>query len=402
MEPVDRKPFRVAVLNSHPIQYFAPLYAYLNRDQALEVTALYCSDISLRGGMDPGFGQAVTWDVDLLAGYPSIFLGPNARQRVPGGFWSLVCPEVWAEVRSGRYDAVWLHGYAYAADLIALVAARSRGLPVFYRSETHLGLRRSGWKRRTRDAVLSFAARFIDRFLAIGTANRDYYRALGVPAPKIFDVPYTVDNERFIAAARLSDDERAAVRQRFGLPPDRPVVLFASKLLARKHPDDVVRAIARLRDEGVMASLLFIGAGEREASLRSLVVEYNLTGLVSFGGFVNQSELPKVYAASDVFVLPAENEPWGLIVNEVMCAGMPVIVASEVGCVPDLVHDGRNGLLVQAGDVASLTAALRRLLVDDRERVAMGQKGLEMIRDWSYERCRRGVLAAAKGGHAER
>ena len=139
-----------------------------------------------------------------------------------------------------------------------------------------------------------------------------------------------------------------------------------------------------------------------EASLRSLVVEYNLTGLVSFGGFVNQSELPKVYAASDVFVLPAENEPWGLIVNEVMCAGVPVIVASEVGCVPDLVHDGRNGLLMQAGDVASLTAALRRMLVDDRERVAMGRKGLEMIRDWSYERCRRGVLAAAKGGHAER
>jgi glycosyltransferase involved in cell wall biosynthesis len=399
---VDRKPFRVAVLNSHPIQYFAPLYAYLNRDPALEVTALYCSDISLRGGMDPGFGQSVTWDVDLLGGYPSIFLGPNARQRVPGGFWSLVCPEVWAEVRSGRYDAVWLHGYAYAADLIALLAARSRGLPVFYRSETHLGLRRSGWKRRIRDAVLSFAARFIDRFLAIGTANRDYYRALGVPEPKIFDVPYTVDNERFIAAARLSDDERVAVRQRFGLPPDRPVVLFASKLIARKHPDDVVRAVARLRDEGVMASLLFIGAGELEATLRSLVVEYNLTGLVSFGGFVNQSELPKVYAASDVFVLPAENEPWGLIVNEVMCAGVPVIVASEVGCVPDLVHDGRNGLLMQAGDVASLTAALRRLLVDDRERVAMGQKGLEMIRDWSYERCRRGVLAAAKGGHAQR
>src|SRR5687767_14227104 len=157
---MDQKPFRVAVVNSHPIQYFAPLYAYLNQDPALEVTALYCSDISLRGGMDPGFGQAVKWDVDLLAGYRSIFLGENARRRVPGGFWSLVCPELWGEVRSGRYDAVWLHGYAYAADLIALVAAKSRGLPVFYRSETHLRLRRSGWKRRVRDGVLAVGARF--------------------------------------------------------------------------------------------------------------------------------------------------------------------------------------------------------------------------------------------------
>lgn len=399
---MDQKPFRVAVVNSHPIQYFAPLYAYLNQDPALEVTALYCTDISLRGGMDPGFGQAVKWDVDLLAGYRSVFLGENARRRVPGGFWSLVCPELWAEVRSGRYDAVWLHGYAYSADLIALVAAKSRGLPVFYRSETHLKLRRSGWKRRVRDGVLSAGARFVDRFLAIGTANRDYYRSLGVPENKIVDVPYTVDNDRFITAARLSDADRVAMRQKFGLPPNRPVVLFASKLIARKHPDDVVRAVARLRDEGVMASLLFIGAGEMEASLRSLVVEYNLSGFVSFGGFVNQAELPRVYALSDIFVLPAENEPWGLIVNEVMCAGLPVIVASEVGCVPDLVHDGRNGLLMQAGDVDSLTTALRRLLTDDQERAAMGQKSLALIRNWSYERCRLGVLAAAKGSHAER
>jgi glycosyltransferase involved in cell wall biosynthesis len=399
---MEVKPFRVAVLNSHPIQYFAPLYAYLNRDPGLEITALYGSDISLRGGVDVGFGQEVTWDVDLLGGYRPVFLGERSRHRVPAGYWSLVCPEVWAEIRKGSYDAVWLHGYAYAADLIALLAAKSRGLPVFYRSETHLGLSRSGWKRRLRDGVLSIGARFIDAFLAIGSANRDYYRTLGVPARKIFNVPYTVDNDRFIAAARLPESERMAVRQRFGLPPDRPVVLFASKLIARKHPEAAVKAVARLRDEGINASLALIGSGEMEASLRSLVLDYNLADHVAFGGFVNQAELPRIYGASDIFVLPAENEPWGLIVNEVMCAGLPVVVAAHVGCVPDLVHDGRNGLVVQAGDVTSLQAALRRLLTDERERVAMGRKSLEMIREWSYEQCRIGLLAAVKGVHAQR
>jgi glycosyltransferase involved in cell wall biosynthesis len=391
----------VAVVNSHPIQYFAPLYAYLNRDQSLEVTALYCSDISLRGGRDAGFGQDVKWDVDLLEGYRSVFLG-DAKRRVPAGFWSLVCPEVWSEVRSGRYDAVWLHGYAYAVDLLALVAAKSRGLPVFYRSETHLGLQRSGWKRGLRDKVLAIGARFIDRFLAIGTANREYYRSLGVPDQKIVDVPYTVDNDRFIAGANRSDDERAEIRRRFGLPADRPLVLYASKLTQRKHPDAVVKAIARLRDDGVPVSLLIVGAGEMEPALRALVVDYNLAGVVAFAGFVNQAELPGVYAASDVFVLPAENEPWGLIVNEVMCAGLPVIVGAEVGCVRDLVHEGRNGLLVGAGDVAALTSALRRLLENNREREAMGREGLAMIRDWSYERCRRGLVAAATGVHVQR
>src|SRR5438477_10613732 len=81
---------RIAVLSSHPIQYFAPLYAYLNAAPDLDVTALYLSDVSLRGGRGAGFGQAVAWDVDLLAGYRSVFLGEGAHQREPGGFWSLV------------------------------------------------------------------------------------------------------------------------------------------------------------------------------------------------------------------------------------------------------------------------------------------------------------------------
>lgn len=388
------RPFRLAVMNSHPIQYFAPLYAYLNKDPALDVTALYCSNSSLRGGIDPGFKQKVKWDVDLLEGYRSIFLGKNAERRMPAGFWSLVCLEGWTEIRNGHYDGVLLHGYAYAADVLAFLAAKSRRIPVFVRSETHLGLRRQEWKRRLRDGVLSVAYRFVDRFLAIGSANRDYYRALGVPAKKIFEVPYTVDNDRIMAAARLSAAERLAVRQRFGLRPDRPVVLYASKFMARKHPDDVIRAIAHLRDAGIRASLLLIGSGEMEVALRTLVEENNLQDVVVFGGFVNQSELPAVYAASDIFVLPSENEPWGLIVNEAMCAGIPVVVADEVGCVPDLMRDGENGLLMKAGDVASLTVALRQLLAGEAGRLAMGQKSLEIIGDWNYERCRVGILEA--------
>ena len=391
------KPFRLAVVNSHPIQYFAPLFAYLNKDPALDVTALYCSDSSLRGGVDPGFKQVVKWDVDLLSGYRPVFLGDDAKRRMPAGFWSLVCPEVWTQIRSGQYDGALLHGYGYAAYVLAFLAAKSCGVPVFFRSETHLGLKRPAWKQGLRDGLLSVAFRFVDRFLAIGSSNRAYYRALGVPEAKIFDVPYTVDNDRFIAAAQLTPAERLEVRNRLGLPANQVVVLYASKFMPRKHPDDVVRAMARLRDDNVIASLLFVGTGEMEAALRALVIEHKLQDSVVFAGFVNQAELPKIYAATDVFVLPSENEPWGLIVNEVMCAGVPVIVADEVGCVPDIVRQGENGLLVKAGDVSSLTVALHRLLADESERTAMGRKSLEIIRGWSYERCRIGMLAAIKG-----
>lgn len=390
------KPFRIAVVNSHPIQYFAPLYAYLNRDPELEITALYCSDFSLRGAVDPGFRQQVKWDVDLLSGYRHVFLGERAKQRSITGFWSLICPEVWREIRSGRYDAVWLHGYAYAAFVLAFLTAKSRGLPVFVRSETHLGLQRSGWRQRLRDGILRLAYRHVAGCLAIGSANRDYYRSLGVPESKIFDVPYTVDNDRFMAAAALTADERRQVRARFGLRDDQPVVLYASKFMPRKHPDDVIEAVARLQQQGVRVSLLLVGTGELESALRERVAELGLQDVV-FGGFVNQAELPRVYATSDVFVLPSENEPWGLIVNEVMCAGLPVVVADEVGCVPDLVRDGVNGRHMRAGDVDSLTVALRDLLADANAREAMGRKSVDIIGRWSYAKCHRGVRAAVVG-----
>src|SRR5215475_12465312 len=113
-----RRLTRIAVLNSHPIQYFAPLYAYLNAAPDLEVTALYLSDVSIRGAKDAGFGRNVKWDLDLLAGYRFKFLGKRAVRREPRGFWSLIAPQVWCELRSGRYDVLWLHGHNYAANLI--------------------------------------------------------------------------------------------------------------------------------------------------------------------------------------------------------------------------------------------------------------------------------------------
>lgn len=387
--------YRLAVVNSHPIQYFAPLYAYLNRDPIVEVTALYCSDFSLRGAIDPGFKQVVVWDVDLLAGYRSVFLGEAAKRRTPGGFWSLTCPQVWSEVRTGHYDAVLLHGYRYAANILALLAAKTMGLPVLMRSDTYLGQQRKRWKHRIRDVVLSLAYRSVDGFLAIGTANRAYYRSLGVPEEKIFEAPFTVDNERFIADAVLPPEQHANIRKKYGLPMDKPVVLYASKFTRRKHPDVLIRAMAILRDKGLSATLFMVGTGEMEEQLRALTATLGM-GNVVFGGFINQAELPKVYAVSDVFVLPSENEPWGLIVNEVMCAGIPVVVSDEVGCAPDLVKDGVNGYQVKAGDVGSLASALEKALTDEQQRQQMGEASLAIISGWSHEQCRRGIKAALR------
>jgi glycosyltransferase involved in cell wall biosynthesis len=388
---------RIAVLNSHPIQYFAPLYAYLNSAPELEVTALYMSDVSIRGGNDADFGRDVKWDVDLIAGYRSVFLGQAVRTREPRGFWSLIVPQVWKELRSGRYDVLWLHGHNYAANLIALLAAKTAGIPVMMRGETHLGLTRGTIKSRLRRPLMGALYRSCDRLLAIGSANAAFYQAMGVPDRKIFLVPYCVDNDRFVQSAKLTDEQRAEIRQRYKMPMKQPTVLYASKFTPRKRPGDLLEAVRRLKQETDRAfTVVMVGSGELERELRTFCAEHALDNVV-FTGFLNQTELPAIYGASDVFVLPSEHEPWGLAVNEAMCAGLPIVVSREVGCVPDLVKDGANGFTPVAGDVDGLARALRCLIEDGDLRRRLGRASLARIQQWGYRQCLDGVKAALAG-----
>jgi glycosyltransferase involved in cell wall biosynthesis len=384
---------RVAFINTHPIQYFAPLYADLNCTADLSVTALYLSDYSVRGASDRGFGRIVKWDVDLLAGYEARLIRGAERRGEPDGFFSAVAPQLWREVCSGAFDAVVVHGHTPAAMLVAAAAAKMARIPIFLRCETHLGLRRSPLKSLARRALVGAYYRQLDGVLAIGSANRAFYRAIGIPERRIFDVPYAVDNRRFMTEARLADGERRELRAGFGIHDNRPIVLFAAKFQRRKRPDDLLRAAARLNREHVVFHLVMVGSGEMEAELHDLAQHLGLPNTY-FAGFVNQAALPRVYAACDVFVLPSENETWGLAVNEAMCAGLPVVVSSEIGCAPDLVHDNCNGRTFLAGDATGLTDALRPLLSDPELRRRMGESSRNIIARWSYAECRAGLRSA--------
>jgi len=236
--------------------------------------------------------------------------------------------------------------------------------------------------------------RSCDRLLAIGSANAAFYRAMGVPDQKIFLVPYSVDNDRFVRSANLSSEQRADVRKRYSVPADRPSVLYAAKFTERKRPGDLLDAARRMKQETDAGfTLVMAGSGELEQELRAFCARYELDNVV-FTGFVNQSELPGLYAASDIFVLPSQDEPWGLAVNEAMCAGLPIVVSREVGCVADLVHDGVNGYTPAAGDVAGLAGALRRLIENRDMRRRQGRQSLARIQQWGYRQCLEGIRSA--------
>lgn len=371
--------YRVAVVNTHPIQYFAPLYAYLHAHcPQIELTVFYLTDYSLRDAVDPGFAERVVWDIDLLGGYQSEFVGEHYRTAVPESFWALRDSDIYRRIRDGRFDLVWLHGYNHWSLLLALIAARRSGALTALRADTQLLLHAPGWRRGLRNLVLGRLLRYFDRLFAVGERNRDYYRYLGVPPQRIVDMPYAVDNARFGCAGRSHR---------------KPRVLYASKLIERKDPRTLIQAAALLQGAGIDAEYIIAGSGPLESVLRAEVKGLGLQG-VEFRGFVNQAQMPALLAEADVFVLCSRWEPWGLIVNEAMAAGLPVVVSHEVGCSVDLVEPGVNGYRVRAGDPAALAYALKRLIeAPDRMR-AMGADSARKIASYGFDACAAGLLEA--------
>lgn len=397
--PITRR-LRLAYVVSHPIQYQAPLLRRLALEPDIDLTVLFGSDLSTRAYRDRGFGVEVSWDTPLLEGYRSRFL-PALRD--PGTVTATtplsrsLLQALRSDDGSPAFDAVWVHGYASLNGLRAIVAAHGLGIPVLLRAESWLGDRpRGSGKLLAKSAFLRLLRPFIAATLPIGSHNADYWRTYFRENVPQFPVPYAVDNAFF---ARRTANERqhlGELRAELGLDPDRPVILFASKLQPRKGAADLLEAYRRLCHRNTLPTLpylVIVGDGEERARLQQLCEDTGVDG-VRFAGFRNQTELPRFFALADVFVLPSRHEPWGLIVNEAMAAGCPVVVSSEVGAAVDLVSDGAEGFAFPAGDLHTLTNILIRCFDGSTCLACMGKRAAHRMQQWDFEADVRGLRQA--------
>ena len=419
----------LAYLVSHPIQYQAPLLRRIAREPGIDLTVLFGSDFSVRGYKDEGFGVEVAWDTPLLEGYKSEFL-KSWRDTGTVSFLSPISRGIYGRMSELRPDALWIHGYASLNALQGILAANALGIPVLLRAEIWLGDRpRSPLKLAAKSLLLRSLSRALDAVLPIGTLNAAYWQHY-FPAVPQFPMPYAVDNDWFAARAAAADP--TALRDELNLDPDRPVILFASKLQPRKHADHLLAAFRSLINPGApgldsetwvrvsgdihqLPYLVLAGDGEERAHLERQAADLGITDHVRFAGFRNQSELPAFFRLATVFVLPSRHEPWGLIVNEAMASGCPVIVSSDVGCHPDLIpantalggpfiartlSDERGtttappGIVYPVGDIPALTAALRRVLATPETAAQMSAAARARISTWSFEQDVAGLRAA--------
>lgn len=379
---------RLAYLVTHPIQYQAPLLRRINAEPDIDLTVFFGTDFSARPFVAAEFGQTIEWDVPLLEGYRhEVLPGIGRREEKDLGFWKPINFGLAARLAAGQFDALWIHGYARWLHWSAMASARRRGIKVLLRDEaTPISAARGPLKQIAKRGFFAGLEHMVDAFLAIGSLNRRYYVEHGVPKDRIFMMPYAVDNARFKTDAAKASASREAFRAQLGLEPRRPILLFAAKLIERKRPAQLIEAFAKVyRDPALRRPyLVFAGDGPLRKQLEADAARL-APGAVKFLGFQRQTELPRCYDLCEAFVLPSGLEAWGLVVNEVMCAGRAVIVSDMIGAAPDLVRPGENGAIFRTDDVDDLARAIRDVLHDKDRLAAMGRRSRDIIDRWSFE-----------------
>ena len=332
---------RVCVITEIPPPYRTPVYERLAARDDLDLEVLFCAaeEPDRPWGADASLARVPH---RVLAGW-----APTLRAR-RNTFVYEINPGIVSALQRGRYDVVVVGGYSVFAEQAAIVWARLTRTPYVLHSESHLLKVRASGLRKAKDLVLPRIVGTAAAGMAVGSLAAEYLAHYGLPRNRIRIVPNTVDVAGYAeraAAARARADE---IRTRRGLP--ERFLVFAGRLVEAKGLTDLLAALRSLGDAA--PTVLVAGDGPLRAELDAAPHVVTL-------GFQSRDALIELWALADAAVVPSRDEPWGVVVNEALACGCPVVATEAVGAAHDLILDGENGRVVRTGDVASLADALR-------------------------------------------
>ncbi|MEO8276029.1 MAG: glycosyltransferase family 4 protein [Thermoanaerobaculia bacterium] len=375
----SKRKARLAIVVSHPIQYYVPLYQRLAKRDDLEIRVFYTWHAGDEAVHDRGFGAAVAWDIPIREGYDFALIANCARHPGTHHFFGLQNPSLLPQLMAWRPDAVHVTGWAWASHFRLLHHLHRLGIPALFRGDSHLlDESRRGPRWWVKRALLRRVLSWPSTFLYVGQANRRYYEAFGVRAARLRYCPHAIDVARFAEREEEYSREAAGWRRNLGIAEEPRVLLFAGKFERKKQPLELMRAVLASSDEKLI--LVLVGGGELQGEVNRLAAAAPARFRVL--PFQNQTRMPVVYRLGDLFVLPsAYGETWGLAVNEALACGRPVFVTDRVGCAADVV-DETCGRVFPFDAPESLVRAAGELLADRPEMLKMGRAAAK--RAWQF------------------
>lgn len=367
---------KLAIVSTHPIQYYAPLFRLLHQQGSIDIKVFYTYE-KVEQVFDDGFGKSFSWDIPLLDGYEYCFVSNNGNTNK--GFWNVTNPTLNKEIEQWGATAVLVFGWNFKSHLSVLRYFKGK-IPVLFRGDSTLLDEVGGVKKILRRALLSWVYKHIDTALYVGNANKEYYQFCGLKEQQLVFAPHAIDNERF---AQLTTTQTTFIEQTLsslGITENDTTLIFCGKFQQQKNPIFFIEAFKKINHPTI--HLMMVGNGELETTLKEAAKGFNN---IHFLPFQNQSLMPAVYRLGQVFCLTSVSETWGLSVNEAMACSRTVLVSNKCGCATNLVQDGVNGYVFESGNEAQLIETIENLHNKKNQLPTMGKASYIAIQDWSFE-----------------
>tara|TARA_X000000950_G_scaffold247616_1_gene306021 strand:- start:5688 stop:6806 length:1119 start_codon:yes stop_codon:yes gene_type:complete len=318
---------RIAIITTHPIQYQVPLFKKLSSSN-IRVDVFFASKHSLSSKLkDKGFNKKFNWDIDLLKGYNYFF---SKKENNNVDHWSVSFDNIEYLLSRNNYNAILIFGWSNILYLKSLFIAKKLKIKTILRVETNLRFQNSIFKKIIKFFFLKFLFSNIDFFLVIGKLNKQFYKSFKIKNSRLFNAPYFVDNNFFKKKKKLKSKKKTNF-------------LFVGKLIDRKNPLLFIKIAEKLKNKKNL-HFNIVGSGPLFDICKEEIKIKNLRN-VSMLGFKNQKELRIIYSKNDYLILTSIYETWGLVVNESMASGLPVISSLNCGATHDLIKNNHTGFI---------------------------------------------------------
>ena len=350
---------KIQFLTVIPSPYQRELFAAIHETAGLEVSILYYS----MGAADRD------WKAPRLNGFEFVLPGQRMLSRDGSTNWN---PSVLREVRAANADLVIVSDYSAPTAQLAMRYLAFVGRPFMFWGEVP-GFSQRGKLGNWLRSVLQAPIRSSAGIAAIGTGAVEAYGNL-FPGKPIFNIPYFCDLGPF-QTARASKQPK---------PRDTIDILYSGQLIDRKGVDVLLKSFIEAAKSHAKLRLRLLGSGPKKSEYMAMVPSA-LSSRVEVVGHKDPSELPAIFANADIFCLPSRHDGWGVVINEALGAGLPILVSDAVGAGRDLVQDGINGFVTPAGSASELTTAISRLVEDDALLADMAAQSRSLAKSWGLD-----------------
>lgn len=361
---------KLAIVVTHPVQYFAPVFRELAQQRNLQIKVFFGCNHGVIPREDPNFGVVFKWDCQPTAGFEHEFISTNSLKDLRGIQGIKLATKAVAAINRYKPDAVLIFAYSptfITASTLLLTLARHK---LMLRAETtDEALSRFYIKDKIRQLFLSFYYRQFTHFFPIGTNSINHYLRMGVDKSRMTLAHYAIDTEFFQKQVDFWLPQRETLRAKAGIREEDHVLIYCGKMFSVKNPLIIPDALEKLSSVEKEKTWFFaVGDGELREEFEERV-KLQLGERAIFVGFKNQSELGEYYAIADTLILPSRNgETWGLVVNEALQFGLRVIVSDKVGCAKDLIKNVKHGWIFSCNDTLQLTNIISQAIVQSKLR----------------------------------